>query len=37
MKAVTVNSKPWKEFDPKDETITIPAGYSEVVDVAASY
>ena len=37
MKSVTVNSKPWKEFDPKEETITIPAGYSEVVDVSASY
>lgn len=37
MKSVTVNSKPWKEFDPKDETITIPAGYSGAVDVAVSY
>ena len=37
MKSVTVNAKPWKEFDPKAETITIPAGYSGAVDVAASY
>ncbi|MDO8683554.1 MAG: hypothetical protein Q7N50_08740 [Armatimonadota bacterium] len=36
LKAVTVNGRPWKDFDPASETVTLPGGMGKV-QVVASY
>ena len=36
IKSVIVNDKPWAEFDPDKETITI-RGFSGTVNVTAAY
>jgi hypothetical protein len=37
MKSVKVNGKPWATFDPKEETITLPAGQGGSLEVVARY
>jgi len=37
LKSVTVNGKAWKEFDPAEETVTIPTGVTGTVKVVAEY
>jgi hypothetical protein len=37
MKSVTVNGKPWSQFNAEEETITIPAGTSRELEVIAQY
>jgi hypothetical protein len=37
LKSVTLNGKSWTQFDPNDETITIPAGISGTISLVASY
>jgi hypothetical protein len=37
IKSVTLNGKIWKQFNPSDETITIPSGMSGTVNLVAKY
>jgi hypothetical protein len=37
MKSVTLNGKPWTQFDPAAETITIPPGMSGTIALEAHY
>ncbi|MBI3475300.1 MAG: hypothetical protein HY010_06185 [Acidobacteria bacterium] len=37
LKSVTLNGKTWTEFDPAQESITIPAGSTGVVKIVARY
>jgi len=37
LKFVLLNGKPWDKFDPEEETVTIPAGFSGKVSVVARY
>ena len=37
MKSVMVNGKAWTAFDPKEETITLPAGQGGSLDIVARY
>lgn len=37
MKAVTLNGKPWPQFDPTTEVVAIPPGTAGIVDIAAHY
>jgi hypothetical protein len=37
LKAVQVNGRPWSQFDPAQETITIPAGASGTFTITAEY
>lgn len=37
MKSVLVNGKPWKDFDPQQETITITPGLGSVVKIIAAF
>jgi hypothetical protein len=37
IKSVILDGKPWTQFNPDEETITIPAGMSGTVHLTAQY
>jgi hypothetical protein len=37
IKTVSLNGKPWSQFDALEETVTIPAGMSGIIKVQAQY
>lgn len=37
LKSVTLNGKPWNNFDPQGETVTIPPGTGTAASIVASY